>query len=85
MLVEAKKEDLIGGLGQCVAEMLAAQRFNEEKGNNVSHIYGVVTSGTDWLFLKLVGKHLYIDLTIYPIALCDKILGILSGMVAQKA
>ena len=85
MLVEAKKEDLIGGLGQCVAEMLAAQRFNEEKGNNVSHIYGVVTSGTDWLFLKLVGKHLHIDLTIYPIALCDKILGILSGMVAQKA
>ena len=85
MLVEAKREDLIGGLGQCVAEMLAAQRFNAEKGNNVSCIYGTVTSGTDWLFLKLEEKCLQIDLTIYPIALCDKILGILANMVTQKA
>lgn len=85
MLVEAKKEDLIGGLGQCAAEMLAAQRFNGEKGNEVPRIYGTVTSGTDWLFLKLEEKCLHIDLTIYPIALCEKILGILVNMVAQKA
>ena len=85
MLVEAKKEDLIGGLGQCAAEMLAAQRFNAEKGNEVPRIYGTVTSGTDWLFLKLEEKCLHIDLTIYPIALCEKILGILVNMVAQKA
>lgn len=85
MLVEAKKEDLVGGIGQCVAEMLAAQRFNAEKENSVSRIYGAVTSGTDWLFLRLKKKCLHVDLTIYPIALCDKILGILSNMVAQKA
>lgn len=85
MLVEAKKENLTGGLGQCVAEMLAAQRFNAEKGNNIPCIYGAVTSGTDWLFLKLVEKCLQIDLIIYQIAQCDKILGILTNMVAQKA
>ena len=85
VLVEAKKEDLIGGLGQCVAEMLAAQRFNAEKGNNIPCIYGAVTSGTDWLFLKLTEKCLHVDLTIYQIAQCDKILGILTNMVAQKA
>lgn len=85
VLVEAKKEDLIGGLGQCIAEMLAAQRFNAEKGNNIPCIYGVVTSGTDWLFLKLMEKSVHVDLTIYPIAQCDKILGILTNMVAQKA
>ncbi len=85
MLVEAKKEDLISGLGQCVAEMLAAQRFNAEKENNIACIYGTVTSWTDWLFLKLQEKYLHIDLTIYPIALCDKILGILAKMVAQEA
>lgn len=85
VLVEAKKEDLIGGLGQCVAEMLAAERFNAGKGNNIPCIYGVVTSGTDWLFLKLVEKSVHIDLTIYQIAQCEKILGILTKMVAQKA
>ena len=85
VLVEAKKENLTGGTGQCVAEMLAAQRFNAEKGHDIPYIYGAVTSGTDWLFLKLKGNHLHIDLTIYQIAQCDKILGILTNMVAQKA
>ena len=85
ILVEAKKDDLTVGLGQCVAEMLAAQRFNTEKGNNIPYIYGATTSGTDWRFLKLEGQRLHIDMVIYPIAQCDKILGILSSMVEQKA
>ena len=84
ILVEAKKDDLTVGLGQCVAEMLAAQRFNAEKDNNIRYIYGTTTSGTDWRFLKLEGQRLYIDMGVYPIAQCDKILGILSSMVEQK-
>ena len=85
ILVEAKKDDLTVGLGQCVAEMLAAQRFNTEKGNDIPYIYGATTSGTEWRFLKLEGQRLHIDMVIYPIAQCDKILGILSNMVEQKA
>ena len=86
VLVEAKKEDLIGGLGQCVAEMIAAQRFNAERGNDIPRIYGTITSGTEWLFLKLERKSsLHVDLTIYQIAQCEKILGILTSMVDQKA
>ena len=85
ILVEAKKDDLTVGLGQCVAEMLAAQRFNIEKDNDIPYIYGATTSGTDWRFLKLEGQRLHIDMVIYPIAQCDKILGILASMVEQKA
>ena len=85
ILVEAKRDDLTAGLGQCVAEMVAAQRFNAEEGNDIAHIYGTITSGIDWLFLKLDGKQLYIDMAAYQIAQCDKILGILSSMVKQKA
>jgi hypothetical protein len=51
MLVEAKKEDLKPTLGQCLAEMVAAQRFNLIKGQAIETIYGVVTSGTVWRFL----------------------------------
>jgi len=29
--VEAKKENLVAGLGQCVAEMVAIRMFNEQK------------------------------------------------------
>ena len=84
VLVEAKKDDPAPGLGQCVAEMLAAQRFNAEKGNDIPCIYGSATTGTEWKFLKLEENRLFIDITVYPIAQCDKILGILSGMVKQK-
>ncbi len=85
VLVEAKKDDPVPGLGQCVAEMLAAQRFNAEKGNNIPRVYGVTTTGTEWKFLKLEENRLQIDMSIYSIAQCDKILGILSSMVKQKA
>jgi len=85
ILVEAKKDEPTTGLGQCVAEMLAAQRFNTDKGNDISCIYGAATTGTMWQFLKLVQQKLYIDSAVYSIGQCDKILGILSSMVEQKA
>ena len=85
ILVEAKKDDPKLGLGQCIAEMLAAQRFNAEKGNDIPAVYGATTTGTEWQFLKLAGKNLQIDMDIYPIQQCDKILGILSSMVSQEA
>ena len=84
-LVEAKNAEPKLGLGQCVAEMLAAQRFNAEKGNPIPRVYGATTSGTEWQFLKLEKQKLHIDIADYQITQCDKILGILSSMVAQKA
>ena len=85
VLVEAKKDDVLEGLGQCVAEMIAAQQFNAQRENNIPYIYGVSTTGADWRFLKLEGQRLYIDAEFYSIHTCDKILGILASMVEQKA
>ena len=85
VFVEAKNADPTLGIGQCVAEMLAAQYFNQQKDNNIPCIYGATTTGTEWLFLKLEGQKLYIDMSLYAIERCDKILGILSSMVNQKA
>ena len=84
-LVEAKNADVKLGVGQCAAEMVAAQRFNADAGNDIPCVYGATTSGTEWLFLKLAGQTLSIDLGTYPIAQCDKILGILTSMVSQQA
>ena len=85
VLVEAKKDEPTTGFGQCVAEMLAAQRFNAERENDLPCIYGAATTGTMWQFLKLEAQQLYIDSAIYSIGQCDKILGILASMVEQKA
>ncbi|RAM50552.1 MAG: hypothetical protein C6Y22_16795 [Hapalosiphonaceae cyanobacterium JJU2] len=76
-IFEAKKEDIIGGLGQCVAAMIAAQLFNQNQGNEVERIYGSVTSGTNWKFLFIEGTTVYIDSVEYYIKEVDKILGIL--------
>lgn len=83
-LVEAKKEDIKSGFGQCVAEMLAAQLFNEKEGNNIPIIYGVVTSGNIWRFLKLENKTIYIDSVEYYINQVAQILGILINIITVK-
>ncbi len=85
ILVEAKNDNLEVGLGQCVAEMVAAQRFNAEKGNDIPIVYGATTSGTEWRFFKLEGQTLHIDMTLYQIERCDKVLGILASMAKQEA
>ncbi len=81
VIVEAKKEDLKPALGQCLAEMVAAQRFNQQKQAPIPVIYGIVSSGTAWRFLKLEAQTVSIDLTDYPLPPVDQILGFLVWMV----
>jgi hypothetical protein len=83
-IVEAKKENINAGLGQCVAEMLAAKLFNEREGNNIQAIYGTVTTGTTWKFLKLIDQLIEIDLCEYYINDIGKIIGILSNILTEE-
>ena len=80
-VVEAQKADLKTGIGQCVAEMVAMQKFNEAKGKPISVIYGGVSNGTQWRFLKLEEKIVSIDLNDYALPPVDEILGMLVWMV----
>jgi hypothetical protein len=77
IITEAKKGDLDLGMGQCVAAMVAAQVFNTQHHKLVPAIYGIVSSGTRWRFLRLQQHHLIVDLTDYPIVPTDRLLGIL--------
>lgn len=83
VIIEAKKGDLKPGLGQCAAEMVAAQMFNQQNNIPISTIYGSVTSGTAWRFLKLEGNILNIDLQDYPVPPVEMILGMLVWMVRE--
>ena len=83
-IVEAQNEDINAGLGPCVAEMLAARIFNEGEGNkNATIIYGAVTSGQTWRFLRLKEQVIEIDLTEYYLIDVNKILGILASAIQQ--
>ncbi len=83
IIVEAKKADLKIGIGQCAAEMVAAQKFNEINELSLPTIYGCVSSGTQWRFLKLQGQTLTIDLNDYPVPPVEPILGMLVWMVRE--
>jgi len=77
ILVEAKKADLKVALGQCAAEMVAAQKFNQMKGQVIPTIYGCVSNGTQWRFMQLQDKLLTIDLYDYPLPPVEQILAFL--------
>ncbi len=84
-VVEAKNENIIGGLGQCIAEMYASNLFNEKEGLRLPAVYGAVTTGNAWKFLKLENNTVYIDLQDYYIDNVNKIIGILVKMAKQNA
>ena len=52
ILVEAKRNDFDRGWGQCLAELVAAQKMNNDAAFPV---YGIVTDGNLWQFGRLVG------------------------------
>jgi hypothetical protein len=82
MLVEAKRGEIEFGLGQCVAEMIAAQIYNQTQGQIIPIIYGCVTSGRLWQFLKLEGDKVTIDPDNYPLMPIHKVLGILKSILS---
>jgi len=83
-LVEAKNDNIQAGLPQCMAEMIAARIFNERKNNHITEIYGVVTTGTNWKFLRYIKQTIEVDLNDYFIDNISKIIGILKYLVDSK-
>jgi len=82
-VVEAKNDNINSGLGQCMAEMLAVQIFNQNENNLINQIYGVVTTGSIWRFMKLENNEIVIDNKEYFIDSLEKILGILVSIVSK--
>lgn len=81
IVVEAKNDNINSWLGQCMAEMVAAQIFNQNEGLNKTSVYGSVTTGSVWRFLKLQDNQIYIDKKEYFIDQLNNILGILVSMI----
>lgn len=84
-IVEAKQEDLKGGLGQCIAIMVVAWRFNQQNQNSIATVYGAVTTGTLWRFLKLENQTVTIDLNEYSLPPFEFILGKLVQLIEIPA
>ena len=75
--VEAKREDITSGLGQCAAELVAIRIFNENEKTPVPAVYGCSTTGSAWRFIKLERETLFIDRTEYSLGNLPLLLGVL--------
>lgn len=83
-LVEAKNDNIQNGMGQCVAEMVAAQRFNKTYNKPLKTIYGAVTTGSIWKFLKLEGSEVFIEMRELYIKDLPEILGLMLQMIQEN-
>ena len=82
VVVEAKNDNLMSGIGQCLATMVAARCFNTQARTGVTMILGAVTSGTRWKFLQLAGDDAAMDLDEYDLQHnVARILGILASAI----
>jgi hypothetical protein len=82
-IVEAKNENMRQGTAQCLAELVAATEFNARRESSVSAVYGAVTTGNLWRFMRLRGSVAEVDLSEFHIQSLDRILGVLLSMTAE--
>lgn len=83
-LLEAKKQDIDAGLGQCIAQMVAARIFNE-RHEKTGPVFGCVTTAEIWQFLRLDGSELKLDPTRRLISDVGELLGAFKRILEQTA
>lgn len=80
LVVEAKKDDFIKGWGQCLAEMVAMQKINNQPSQT---LFGVVSNGKIWEFGKLNDNLFTKDTRYYTISNIEKLLSALNYIFYQ--
>lgn len=81
VLVEAKNDNIKSGIPQCLAEMVAAQIFNKQHNDPIPYIYGGITTGSIWKFLRLTENRVEIEAREHFIGNLEELLGILFEMI----
>ena len=82
-LMESKNKAPDEGFAQCAAEMYAARLFNKETNEPYETIYGAVTNGFEWVFMKLENQTLFIDANRYYLNQPQILLSLLQYIVNQ--
>ncbi|MBW4624015.1 MAG: hypothetical protein KME49_00470 [Brasilonema octagenarum HA4186-MV1] len=80
ILVEAKQDNFEAGWAQCLAEMIAAQRLNDELK---IIIFGIVSNGDRWQFGKLEAEVFTRNITYYTIQELDKLFAVVNYVFQQ--
>ena len=80
LLIEAKQDNFEAGWAQCMAEMIAAQRLNE---NPEQEVFGIVSNGDIWQLGKLKSNVFTRNQTFYTIQELDKLFAAINYVFQQ--
>ena len=80
-ITEAKIGLIDKGIPQAAAQMYGVRLFNEKEGKPLKTVYGAVTDGKTWRFLKLEEDILYTDLEILYLDNLPLLLGTLQWII----
>ena len=81
ILVEAKKDNFDEGWGQCLAELIAAQKLN----NNQQHkIFGVVSNGKLWEFGQLQNDIFSKNIKYYVLENLLELMGVIDFIFSES-
>ena len=80
-IVEAKNRAVEEGIGQCAAELFASRLFNGTSNRPTNTLYGVITNGFDWLFVRLDDHALTVDVRRYYLGQLPELLGVMQTIV----
>jgi hypothetical protein len=78
--IEAKRDDFIKGWGQCLAEMVAIQKLND---NPDQIVYGMVSNGALWQFGMLHHQVFTKDTTNYTVSELDRLMAAVNALFNQ--
>ena len=84
-IVEAKKHDIEAATWQCFAQMVGARIFNERAGHPIGEIFGCVTNGEGWQFLRLFEQMAEIDRRRHYIDNVGAILAVFGSILRRHA
>ncbi len=84
VIVEAKKNDIELGVPQCAAQMLGALIYNQKKGMDMERIYVCVTTGDEWVFLKLENNLVTVDSRKFYLNQIEQVLGVFQVILAEQ-
>ncbi|MGF1676098.1 MAG: hypothetical protein ACFCUV_20795 [Rivularia sp. (in: cyanobacteria)] len=80
ILVEAKQDNFEAGWSQCLAEIIAAQKLNNEQK---IVIFGIVSNGYTWQFGKLEENSFIRNINPYTIYELDKLFAVINFIFQQ--
>lgn len=72
IVIEAKRDDFDQGWAQCLAEMVAAQKYND---SDTTPVYGIVTNGDSWQFGRLTQQFFVREPGVFPLRDIEELLG----------